>query len=368
MTDQAIFLAIEGQLIALRQTDYDNEDVLQRVLAQFPELIAGVATSDERPRLLLVRREMPVTASDSVGLSLDHLFIDQAGTPVLVEVKRASDTRARREVVAQMLDYAANGITTWQNDLRDAVAQAAGTLDPAQYLEQQLGVGDAEAFWSTVEDNLRAGRIRLIFLADRLAPGLVRIIEFLNEQMRDVEVLGVELPQYTGEGDQVAYVPRVVGRTAAAVDSKQRRSRRAPWTEATLIAALEQREPIVRALVERLIAHVKARGGRFSWGSGGTAGVTGWYSVDGKDTPVWNINVGDGSTRGQLYFLLPEYASRHPVRIDSLAVAVAGIDELVGKVEQVRARGWSGWPSLPLERAAGMPDRVLVPVEVATDD
>ena len=29
--------------------------------------------------------------------------------PTLVEVKRSSDTRIRREVVGQMLDYAANG-------------------------------------------------------------------------------------------------------------------------------------------------------------------------------------------------------------------------------------------------------------------
>ena len=33
--------------------------------------------------------------------------------PTFIEVKRASDTRARREVVAQMLDYAANGSMFW---------------------------------------------------------------------------------------------------------------------------------------------------------------------------------------------------------------------------------------------------------------
>lgn len=33
--------------------------------------------------------------------------------PTLVEVKRSSDTRIRREVVGQMLDYAANGAVYW---------------------------------------------------------------------------------------------------------------------------------------------------------------------------------------------------------------------------------------------------------------
>jgi hypothetical protein len=366
MSDDAIFLAVGEQLTALRKADYGSEDVLQQVLAQFPELVAGVGTARESRKLLLVRREMPVAAADSVGLSLDHLFLDQSGVPVLVEVKRASDTRARREVVAQMLDYAANGVASWQNDLRDAVAQTAGATDPGTFLQEQLGVEDVEEFWTTVEDNLRVGKIRLIFLADRLAPGLVRIIEFLNEQMRDVEVLGIELPQYTAPEGQVVYVPRVVGRTAAAVEAKQRRSKRPPWTEQTLLdAGAEARSEAEMALVRRLIDDVKACGGRFSWGTGSTAGVTGWYPVDGKDTPVWNVNVGDTTTAGWLYYILPEYSTRHPDRAEAYADAVAQITELAAKVAQVRARGWSGWPSLPLVRAAET-EQVTAPIVLAT--
>lgn len=366
MSDEAIFLAVGEQLTALRKADYSSEAVLQQVLAQFPDLIAGVGTAGESAKLLLVRREMPVVAADSVGLSLDHLFLDQSGVPVLVEVKRASDTRARREVVAQMLDYAANGVATWQNDLRDAVAQTAGGTDPGVFLQEQLGVEDVEAFWTTVEDNLRVGKIRLIFLADRLAPGLVRIIEFLNEQMRDVEVLGIELPQYTATEGQVVYVPRVFGRTSAAVENKQRRTKRAPWTEQTLFdAGSEARTAEEMVLVRRLIDDVKARGGRFSWGSGSTAAVTGRYPVDGKDTPVWNVNVGDATTAGWFYYLLSDYSTRHPERVEAYADSVAQIAELAAKVAQMRARGWSGWPSLPLARAAG-DEQAMAPIVVAT--
>lgn len=38
---------------------------------------------------------------------------DQDGVPTLVEVKRSTDTRIRREVVGQMLDHAANAIVYW---------------------------------------------------------------------------------------------------------------------------------------------------------------------------------------------------------------------------------------------------------------
>lgn len=56
--------------------------------------------------------------------SLDHLVVDQDAVPTFVEVKRASDTRARREVMAQMLDYAAKG---QRSGLRTSV-QARGPL------------------------------------------------------------------------------------------------------------------------------------------------------------------------------------------------------------------------------------------------
>ena len=84
--------------------------------------------------------------------SLDHLFLDQDGRPTFVECKRASDTRARREVVAQMLDYAANGTTYWNADrLRQSAAETANTRgksldDQIRQLVQDEQV-DIETFW-----------------------------------------------------------------------------------------------------------------------------------------------------------------------------------------------------------------------------
>jgi hypothetical protein len=61
--------------------------------------------------------------------SLDHLYLDQDGIPTFVECKRATDTRIRREVVAQMLDYAANGLKHWSMDqLRQAATETASRV------------------------------------------------------------------------------------------------------------------------------------------------------------------------------------------------------------------------------------------------
>jgi hypothetical protein len=90
--------------------------VLQELLVKYPNLLAGDESSDERPqRWVLVQREAGVgTELDGGGRWwIDHLFLDQDGVPTLVEVKRSTDSRIRREVVGQMLDYAANALAYW---------------------------------------------------------------------------------------------------------------------------------------------------------------------------------------------------------------------------------------------------------------
>ena len=97
----------DGKLVVLEQKPYDSEALLQEALASFPAVLAGSSTADGAARpLLLVKREMGVPKADGASStwSLDHLFVDAEGVPVVIEVKRSSDTRIRREVLGQMLD------------------------------------------------------------------------------------------------------------------------------------------------------------------------------------------------------------------------------------------------------------------------
>ena len=117
-----IFAIRDGEgLTELTQTSYENEELFQSLIEKHTEILAGEQINPENPRKwVLISREMGVPLDVSWG-SLDHLFIDQDGVPTFVEVKRATDTRIRREFVGQMLDYAANGIKFWSiNDLRAA--------------------------------------------------------------------------------------------------------------------------------------------------------------------------------------------------------------------------------------------------------
>ena len=106
----------DGDLVEMAEQDYASEARLQELLAKYPNLLAGdQIDSDEPRRWLLVAREVPLAAEEggTGRWSVDHLFLDQDAIPTIVEVKRSTDTRVRREVVGQMLDYAANAVVYW---------------------------------------------------------------------------------------------------------------------------------------------------------------------------------------------------------------------------------------------------------------
>lgn len=218
MSGDGLFRITDGTLTAMRVTPYDAEHVLQDLVAQHPDLLAGGQMTPEEPRRwALVRQEQGVPDEAGMRWSVDHLFVDQDAVPTLVEVKRSSDTRIRREVVGQMLDYAANGVRYWPVETLRAEFERTHD-DPEGVLAALVadGIGYDE-FFQRVGDNLRAGRIRMVFVADLVPDELQRIVEFLNEQMDPAEVFAVEVKTYQGgDSDERVMVPAVFGRTAAA--------------------------------------------------------------------------------------------------------------------------------------------------------
>jgi hypothetical protein len=212
-----------GTLTAMRPSEPRSEDFMQKLVAAHPELI-----SDQDGALLLIRREQPITdCEDGSGRwSLDHLFVTRSGIPVLVELKRAVDTRLRREVIGQMLDYAANGTAYWQSG-RIAESFAASMTELSRDADAELALfldGSAEPrdFWQQVDANFSAGRIKMVFVADTIPRELARIVEFLNEQMK-ADVRAVELAWFESEGGVTALSPRIIGETERAQSAKAAR-------------------------------------------------------------------------------------------------------------------------------------------------
>jgi hypothetical protein len=282
----------DGSLVEMSETPYDSEDLLQELLAKYPNILGGDQMDSGSPRRwLLVTREAGVPDAQDGGdrWSLDHLFLDQDAIPTLVEVKRSTDTRIRREVIGQMLDYAANAVAYWPIETLQAAFRArcvSENLEPAKALEDFLGPQDATEFWQKAKTNLQARRVRMVFVADVIPTELRRVVEFLNEQMDPAEVLAVEVKQYLGEGKLRNLVPRLIGRTEqaqqkkAAGDSEVRQ-----WDESSFFAVLAERGDATGARVARAL---------LDWGVRTMSQI--WWGK-GKKTPsfVPFLDVGDES-------------------------------------------------------------------------
>lgn len=200
----------DGRYRTMSEAPYAAETDLQALLADHPHLLGADAFEDEgERRWILVRREMAVEIEDTEVTSsgwVDHLFVDQDGIATIVEVKRATNTESRRKIVGQILDYAANAPHHWTADvLRSAFETAPppagdGPRTPGERLAWLLGAEepDADAFWKLVEQNLREGRLRIVFVLDRVPTALLRIVEFLNRHLDTVETYALEVRRHTG--------------------------------------------------------------------------------------------------------------------------------------------------------------------------
>jgi hypothetical protein len=279
MSGRIHVLSEDGKLAPLDEAPYELEDVLPSLLADHPDLLAGDQTSPSSPRRwLLVSREARIPDNEGgVGRwAVDHLFLDQDGVPTLVEVKRSSDTRVRREVVGQMLDYAANAMVYWPADhIRGQFEQRCSIegRDPDLVLHEALDVTESDDYWERVATNLQAHRVRMVFVADEIPPELQRIVEFLNEQMTPAEVLAVEVRQFAGRGLKTL-VPRVLGMTAEAEQRKVSARRRDRWTAEEFDADLRRRRGEEQAAAAAAIRRwADDRGLRIAWGQGRTYGT-----------------------------------------------------------------------------------------------
>jgi hypothetical protein len=356
----------EEALVPLESQGYAKEGDFQRLLADNPAVLASaVDPGGESSQWLLVDRELPIKAqeSDTGTWSLDHLFIAADAVPVLVEVKRSSNPAARREVVAQMLDYAASFATDWSAErLRGRFEQRTSPPPGTSTLELEAfltasGLDDEEQFWDSVQTNIDAGKIRLLFVADQLSPTLARVIDYLNGQMRTAEVLGVEVvPHAPAAGSPVVYQAVVQGRSSPVAQKKapaQRRSR----DEFDQVVRTHLGEQVLSA-VTSLIEKAEGLGSFVTLGtSEQRPGLTLNFHTNGGPPVYWPFRLGPGRDRLIVFIqklrTLPAFEDEE-VRDDLLArVADAAGTPIQGNTE--------GRPWVPLSSVAnpGVVDKLV---------
>ena len=301
---QVYVVGDDGRTLPMERIQCKNEDTeLQQLLDNNYDLLPGDQINPEDPRRwLLVRREMPVEdpSSGDNRWSIDFLFADQSGMPTFVECKRFLDTRSRREVVAQMLEYAANGHYYWTTELlRRYATESAGRrgmdLEEAVRSVTADETQSADDFLANIENNLREGQVRLVFFLEEAPHELRSIVDFLNKQMERSEVLIVEAKQYRIDGVRVV-VPSLFGYTEEARRVKRTvtltQGSRRTWTESAFFEDARSRlDSKEFAAVNNLLQFLKS------------------HSSDSR--------LGNGTAAGSITFALPRFGSKAVITVFS---------------------------------------------------
>jgi hypothetical protein len=206
------------------------EDGIHALLQRYPQLIPGKQldpSSEDPPRFVLLGQEM------GRGGSMNLLYVDQRGVLTLVEVQLGQSREARRTVIGQIVEYAAHAEALWGSGrARRAAARFWSRRGKNLYevMRGQFKDVDVESLWQNVEANLRCGRVRLILAADELRAEARHMVEYLSREMKNAEVLGLELRCYGEEPARAVLVPCLVGQTPVAAEQEVRDRGDRLWT------------------------------------------------------------------------------------------------------------------------------------------
>ena len=196
-----------------------SESELQRILAQHPEVLPVTQFDPLFGPPVCTGREISTGAGP-----LDLLYVSPSGYLTLVETKLWKSPEARRQVVAQIIDYTRQ-IVRWDfSQLNSAFAQYARQAGYAQqtlvaYMaEQSDDEFDEAAFTDAVGRSLRHGRLLLLIVGDGIREGVEEMTAYLQDAPNLQFTLGlVELGCYRVSPEPQSatlLVPRVVMRTA----------------------------------------------------------------------------------------------------------------------------------------------------------
>ena len=181
-----------------------DEAALHDLIEQTPQMLPLSGT----PTLLILGREVSLGSGKA-----DLLAVETSGRPVIIEVKLAQNTEARRAVVAQILAYAANLHGTTRQKLEGIVGNGLRERGHSSLVDAfraaQEDALDADEFTASLDEHLREGRFRLVFVLDAVPPELMTLVAYL-EHVTDKLVIDLVAVNSFKVGGTSAVLPQRV--------------------------------------------------------------------------------------------------------------------------------------------------------------
>ncbi len=205
-----------GRSMTPKRLNYNEREYtekwLQEIVHNHPEClpISDIEPLFEDVTSLCTEMEMESGFSDNV-------LMNDRGYITLVECKLWRNPQARREVLAQVLDYAKD-LATWNYEqLETAVLKARGETDRTllDIMTEKTPDIDETELVDSVNRNLKEARVLLLIIGDGIRENAEQLIDFLNSfaNMRFVLAF-VEMPVFKlEETDQLIITPRILAKT-----------------------------------------------------------------------------------------------------------------------------------------------------------
>lgn len=197
-----------------------NEKWLQDLLRRNPEVLPVGEIEPVFYPLIPIGQEVGTETG-----AIDNLFISHRGYLIPVETKLWRNPEAKREVVAQAIDYGSS-LSKWSyNQLNKVVREYTKEyenmeLDLIEWVERCYGPveGGRDFFEDTVAKNLRLGRFLILIVGDRIRQSLIEMLKYVNKYPHlATDVVLVELNCYQWEPQKNSWpllvVPSIVART-----------------------------------------------------------------------------------------------------------------------------------------------------------
>jgi hypothetical protein len=302
MYSEPLIILSNGKAVRLERVDFTQKDLdegfLQEIIRANPSVLPAHELDKAYTQLISIGRE-----ASTVAGSIDNLLATPEGNLVIVETKLWRNPQARREVIAQIIDYAKD-LSSWTYDDFDAVAKAysrrylSKQMSLSELMQSQFPQFDEKVFHDNLLRNIALGRVMLLVVGDGIREGVEQMVEYLQTYATLHFTLGlVELQLYKiGEGDtlvlsQLLFRTREINRaiitvsgakigevnvsldSTLEVESQVKRAGRKTWDEESFFEHAQENLPEERfRAVKRLHDYSRQRAYSITWGTGTLSG------------------------------------------------------------------------------------------------
>lgn len=199
----------DGDLVILTETPADDEEQLQVLVKDHPELIPLEQFGMTGP-VMVVGRETRLQSG-----AVDLVALARSGDLLVIEFKTGPQNSDFRGALAQLLDYGANlrklsleefesamAVRHFNSDeCQDPQLKGKDSLeDAARAAWKDLTEEELEQLLSTLSRQLETGYCHYVLMAQRFTDTMETTTEYLNSITPSVSFWAVELVRFTGEG------------------------------------------------------------------------------------------------------------------------------------------------------------------------